>query len=148
MLASNDSLQIVIKAWETFQSLARLNGEMAWKVRIWGISIWCALIAYGFKEQQQFIAFIALLEIVVIFLIEIGIRQVQYQYIEKSIEIESTLNSLLVGDEMELPERGISTNIDTPTYGDLLALLKIKRWLIWLPYVLLFLFTLIAFDLY
>ena len=145
-MESQESLQVLLKSWETFQALIKSQGEIAWKVRIWGVSVWSALLAYSFKETLPHIVLVAVIEIAVVFLVELAVRQIQYKYIDKSIEIEHVLNSLLVGDEMQLPSRGISTNIDTPNLADLVDLLRLKRWLVWLPYLLLLLFSATAWK--
>ena len=141
---NDDTTQILIKGWETVQSLAKGNGESAWRLRAWGISVWAALIAYSYTSRKPEIIILAVVTLVAVLLIELAIRQIQYQYIAKSIEIEKSINSILVGDEPSIPECGISTNIDTPSLLDFFKLLTVKRWLIWFPYILLIVFSLIA----
>lgn len=141
-----EKAEILLKGWETFQSLAKSNSESAWNLRAWGISVWSALIAYSYTSNKGEIIVIAIITLVAVFLIELAIRQIQYKYIEKSISIECSINDLLVGDAPRLPPGGISTNIDTPTILDLLSLFHSKRWLIWLPYLILFVFSIYSFK--
>lgn len=140
----DDTTQILIKGWETLQSLAKSNGESAWNLRAWGISVWSALLAYAYTSTKGEIVVVAIVTLLAVFLIELAIRQIQYQYIEKSLAIEKSINSVLVGEEPSIPDGGISTNIDTPTIRGLFKLLILKRWLIWFPYLLLTVFSLIA----
>ncbi|RJG18453.1 hypothetical protein D4A39_08270 [Alcanivorax profundi] len=137
-----DATAVLSKGWEIVQELAKSNGESAWNIRAWGISVWCALLAYGYTSVKKEILVVAVVLLVVVFLIEIGIRQVQYKFIERSLEIEHCLNQMLAGSGFILPESGVSTNISTPSFADMLAMLSIRRWLIWFPYLLLLIFTL------
>jgi len=144
MPEDQQNLQILLKAWEMCQGIAKSNGKSAWSVRSWGVGIWSALIAYAFTAKIPAIAWVALVVVISVFVIEIAIRQIQYSYIRRSLEIEASLNDVLVGGSVRIPEHGASTNIDTPTIRDVLDLLCIKRWLIWFPYLLLVLFTFLA----
>jgi len=139
-----DTTQILIKGWETLQSLAKANGESAWNLRAWGISVWSALFAYAYTSNKGEIVIVAIVTLFAVFLIELAIRQIQYQYIEKSLDIEKSINSILVGEEPSIPEGGISTNIETPTMYGFFKLLAAKRWLIWFPYLLLIAFSFIS----
>ncbi|MCD1647643.1 hypothetical protein [Marinobacter adhaerens] len=144
---TSDQISLLTKSWEVIQNLAKSNGELAWKVRVWGLGIWAALIAYSFKEHDQSIVLVAIFQLIIIFFIELSARQIQYKFIERSLEIERMLNDLLVGSEVNIPAGGISTQIDTPTIIDLIYLLKLKRWLIWLPYASLLVASYIAWCL-
>lgn len=140
----DDTTQILIKGWETLQSLAKSNGESAWNLRAWGISVWSALLAYAYTSDKAGIVIVAMFSLLAVFFVELAIRQIQYQYIEKSLAIEKCINAVLVGDEPSIPDGGISTNIDTPTICGFCKLLILKRWLIWFPYLLLAVFSLLA----
>jgi hypothetical protein len=144
MPSEEQNLQILMKAWDMCQGIAKSNGESAWSVRSWGVGIWSALIAYAFTAKNSGVTWVALVVVTSVFTIEIAIRQIQYSYIKRSLEIESALNDMLAGSPMRIPDHGASTNIDTPTFTDFLDLLRIKRWLIWFPYLLLVLFTYLA----
>jgi hypothetical protein len=79
-----------------------------------------------------------------VFVVEMAIRQIQYAFIKRALAIEDSLNDVLVAGTLHLPPTGVSTNIETPTVADLIELLRIKRWLLWFPYLLLCGFTIIA----
>lgn len=134
---NENRIQVLIKAWETFQNLSKGFGENAWKIRTMGIGFWAAIIAYGFKNKNESMYYLALMIILIFLLLEAGIRLLQQKYIEKSIEMEKSINDYLVGAEIQIPDDGISTNVITPTVIDLLKLFKIKRWMFWFPYFLL-----------
>lgn len=133
-----NEINILLKSWETLQLLAKGNGESAWKIKSWGITVWGALVAYSFKEHDIGITYISILVLAVTLIIELSIRCIQYKYIARSIEIEISLNDILVGDDPRLPEKGVSTNLDIPELKDLINLFSLKRWLIWFPYLILF----------
>lgn len=144
MTVQPEQLQVLLKAYETCQSLAKSNAESSWSVRSWGIGIWSALIAYSFKEKASEITLVALAVLVCVFVVEMAIRQIQYAFIKRALAIEDSLNDVLVAGTLHLPPTGVSTNIETPTVADLIELLRIKRWLLWFPYLLLCGFTIIA----
>ncbi len=143
---SGDQLQVLIKAYETCQDLAKSNAESSWAVRSWGLGIWAALIAYAFDKNAPAITAVSGIVLVCVFFVELAIRQIQYAFIRRALEIEDSLNDVLVGGSVRLPESGVSTNVETPTVRDLLRLLSVKRWLIWFPYLLLLGFTCVAFK--
>lgn len=132
-----DKYQVLIRAWEKYQSLAKGFGENAWKIRTWGIGFWATIIAYGYQNNNKSMYYISLLIIGVFLFMEAGMRMFQNKYIEKSIDIERSINDYLVGSYIRIPEDGISTNITTPTCCDFLKLFQLKRWMFWLPYLLL-----------
>ena len=146
MDANESQLEILIKAWETMQALAKGNGETAWRVRAWGVSLWSALMAYAYKHHSPEIIYVAILALAILFFIEAAVKQLQYKFIQRSIEIESSLKSILEGGEFELPDNGISTNIDVPNLTDFFGLFQLKRWIFWFPYLLLVLFSCLAIS--
>ena len=139
---NENSIQVLIKAWETFQNLSKGFGENSWKIRSMGIGFWAAIIAYGYKNENESMYYIALMIVLIFMLLEAGMRVLQQKYIEKSIEMEKSINDYLVGAEIQIPDDGISTNVITPSVIDLLMLLKFKRWMFWLPYLLLIIVSL------
>jgi hypothetical protein len=140
---NSEQINILLKAWETYQNLSKGLGENCWKVRTVGIGFWSAIIAYGYQHSDKNVYKFSLLIIFMFFVIEAGIRQLQYEYISKSIEIEKSINDFLAGDEISLPSNGISTNIDIPSFVDFLLLFCLKRWLFWFPYLVLTTLTII-----
>ncbi|WNQ12069.1 hypothetical protein MJA45_03125 [Paenibacillus aurantius] len=143
---NEDRIPLIIKAWETYQNLSKGFGENAWKVRTAGIGFWGAIIAYWYKNNDFTVYYISFLTLLMFFILEAGMRQLQQTYIQKSIELEKTINDYLVGDVIQLPSDGISTNISTPSLRDYFKLLRLKRWQFWLPYLLLVISTFILME--
>lgn len=46
-----ENKDILLKSWEVVQNIAKYNCEISWKIRMWGLSIWAALISYSFSEK-------------------------------------------------------------------------------------------------
>jgi hypothetical protein len=147
MVANEFQLEILIKAWETMQTLAKGNGETAWRIRAWAVTLWSAMMAYAYQNHSPAIIYIAIVALVVLFFIEAAVRQIQYKFIQKSLEIESSLKSILEGDKFVLPDNGITTNIENPALISFLNLFQIKRWIFWFPYLLLLISSLLAVKL-
>lgn len=137
MKANEHQLSILIKAWETMQALAKGNGEAAWHIRTWAVTAWSAMMAYAYQNKSPETMYIAIVAVIVLLFIEAAVRQIQYKFIEKSMEVESSLKSILEGGEIELPDNGISTKIGTPTISDFISLFQLKRWMFWFPYLIL-----------
>ncbi|WP_312759081.1 hypothetical protein [Pantoea brenneri] len=138
----NIEKDILLKAWELTQSIAKNNAETAWKVRMWGITIWGALLSYAYTNNSHSVIVISFLILFPIFIFECGIRVIEYKMISFSHEIENSLNTLLVGSDLHLPDEGIKINITETSIVDLKKTLTLKRWLIWGPYVCLALVSL------
>jgi hypothetical protein len=146
MKANESQLAILLKAWETMQGLAKGNGETAWRVRAWGISMWAALLAYAYQNKSPQVIYLAIVAVVVLFFLEAAAKQIQYKFIQRSIEIESSLDSIIKGGEFELPDNGISTDISIPTPLDFLQLFQLKRWAFWFPYLALIVASMLAIE--
>lgn len=138
----NIEKDILLKAWELTQSIAKNNAETAWKVRMWGITIWGALLSYAYTNNSHSVIVISFLILFPIFIFECGIRIIEYKMISFSHEIENSLNTLLEGSDLHLPDEGIKINITETSIVDLKKILTLKRWLIWGPYVCLALVSL------
>ncbi|WP_262265074.1 hypothetical protein [Pantoea dispersa] len=138
----NIEKDILLKAWELTQSIAKNNAETAWKVRMWGITIWGALLSYAYTNNSHSVIVISFFILFPIFIFECGIRVIEYKMISFSHEIENSLNTLLVGSDLHLPDEGIKINITETSIVDLKKILTLKRWLIWGPYVCLALVSL------
>ncbi|OXS52154.1 hypothetical protein B1A99_34930 [Cohnella sp. CIP 111063] len=132
-----EKIHVLIKAWETYQNLSKGFGENAWKIRTMGIGFWSAIIAYGYQKNNEMMYYLSIIIVMLFFLLESGMRLLQQKYIEKSIEMEKSINDYLVDDEIQMPEDGISTNVLTPTIFDFFKLFKLKRWMFWFPYLIL-----------
>ena len=127
---------VVLKAWEVFQDLAQGQGESCWKIRSVFYTASSALIAYGFVHNEPLLYGGVIPLAALFFILEAGYKQVQNQYIAKSLAIEQTLNDLLVGEEEPfLPVAGISTSISTPTFRKCFRIWR-GNMLFWSPYLL------------
>jgi hypothetical protein len=133
----SETTTIALAAWNQYQQLVRNSAEAIWKIRAVFYTVSSALIAAGYASQQGFIYFCVPFVATLFLFLEGGHARVQIQYIRKSIEIERTLTDLLVGEEEPyLPSEGISTSLSTPNLGDFGALFSAKRYLYWLPYLI------------
>lgn len=138
----NIEKDILLKAWELTQSIAKTNAETAWKVRMWGITIWGALLSYAYTNNSFSVIMISFIILLPVFIFECGIRIIEYKMISFSHDIEKSLNELLVGSDLNLPEEGIKINITETRLKDFKKILTLKRWLIWGPYFCLALISL------
>ena len=129
--------QLLIKAWEMYQELAKGFGDSCWKIRSIAVGFWSAIIGFAYKEKDIVPMYFSILILAMFFLLEIGTKCMQYKYIKKSLEVEKSLNGVLVGEDLSLPSSGITTNIDTPTILELFDLFRLKRWMFWSPYLFL-----------
>ena len=83
---------IVLKAWEVFQGLAQGLGDSSWKIRSVFYTASSALIAYGFVHNEPLLYIGVVVLAAVFFIFEAGYKQVQNQYIAKSLAIQPTLD--------------------------------------------------------
>lgn len=134
---NDKEFQLLVKAWEMYQNLAKGLGDSCWKIRSIAIGFWSAIIGYAYKENDVIPVYFAILILAVFFFLETGTKRLQYKYIKKSLEVEISLNGILVGDEPNLPSSGITTNIEVPTFFELFDLFRLKRWMFWFPYLFL-----------
>ena len=138
---NDKSFELLGKAWEMYQNLAKGFGDNCWKIRSIGVGFWATIIGFAYKQNDIFPVYFSILILFMFFFLESGMKRLQYKYIDKSIEVEKTLNGILVGDELDLPGSGISTNIETPTIREFFELFRIKKWM--LPYLFLFIVSII-----
>src|SRR5947207_904542 len=136
--------ELTLKTWEVYQGLVQGLGETCWKIRSIFYTASSGLIAYAFIHSEPVLYIVAAILSVAFFLLEAGYKQIQDQYIRKSIELERTLNDLLVNEpEPYIPKRGISTLVKTPTVRGYSNLLRLKRVLFWGPYLCVFVCSLL-----
>lgn len=138
---NENKINVLIKAWETYQNLAKGFGENAWKIRVTGIGFWAAIMGYGYKNEDNKVYLFSLIIVILFLFLEAGMRQLQYKYINKSIHIEDSINDFLLEDNVRFPKNGVSTNISTPSIFDFFNLFRLKRWMFWLPYLVLLIVT-------
>jgi len=144
-MADEKNKDIALKAWEVYQSLAKGMGESAWKIRSVYFATSAGLIAFTYNSSSTLLYLLVSLLCVLFFVLESGYRRLQDQYIEKSLTIEHTLNDFIANEEHPRFPNSIGTDVDTPSWESLLKLLAIKRIIFWLPYLVLFLLSLILF---
>lgn len=135
--------ELLIKSWEMNQSLAKGFGDSCWKIKSIGIGFWSTILGYSYKQSDILPLWFAVLIIFLFFTLETGLKRLQYKYIYKSLEVEESLNDILVGDDPRLPDTGISTNIEIPKLNDFIELFRLKRWMFWMPYLVMFIFNII-----
>lgn len=138
---TDKQIDVLKSAWEMYQKLSTGFAENCWKIRSVGIGFWSAIIAYGYKQNDKLPYYFSILIAFIFFFMESGMRRIQNKYILKSIEIEKSINDFLVGTDPKLPNNGISTNIEIPSFSDFLDLLRLRRWMFWLPYLTLFIIS-------
>ena len=138
---------IALKAWEVYQILSKEMGESAWKIRSVYFATSAGIIAYTYNSSSSLLYLLANIVCIFFFLLESGYRRLQDQYIEKSIAIERTLNYFIADERHPRFPESIGTDVNTPNFGDSVKLLALKRIIFWLPYLVMFVFTLILFSL-
>lgn len=139
-----ENKDILLKSWEIVQNIAKYNCEISWKIRMWGLSIWAALISFSFSEKNIYISILSIVVIIFIFIYESGQRIIEYKMIELSHDIEKSLNNILTNQKKYyLPNNGVKTNISEYTLKDIKIIFSKNRWLIWLPYITLLITNLI-----
>ena len=138
---------IALKAWDVYQGLAKGMGESAWKIRSIFFATSAALLAYSYNSSvPELYVLISVLSIL-FFILESGYRRLQDQYIEKSLQIEITLNDFVANDEHPRFPESIGTDVDTPSWQQLMQLLRLKRIIFWLPYLLILVAPIILYFL-
>lgn len=139
-----ENKDILLKSWDIVQNIAKYNCEISWKIRMWGLSIWAALISFSFSEKNIYISILSIVVIIFIFIYESGQRIIEYKMIELSHDIEKSLNNILTNSkEYYLPGSGVKTNISEYNLKDIKIIFSKNRWLIWLPYITLLIINLI-----
>ena len=129
--------ELPLKTWEVYQGLVQGLGETCWKIRSIFYTASSGLIAYAFVHSIPSLYWVAAALSVVFYFLEAGYKQIQDQYIQKSIQIERTLNDLLVNEaEPYIPKRGISTLVKTPTWRGYWNQFAFKKLLFWGPYLI------------
>lgn len=130
---------ILLKGWDISLSIASNNASFAWKVKLWGITLWSALISYSYNSI--FIACLSLVILIPIFIFESGLKIVEYKMIKKAHDIETALNTILLeykSEDIYIPSEGIKINITSFSYQDFLEFIfKKNRFLTWASYLIL-----------
>jgi len=91
-------------------------------------------MAYGYIHAEPVLYIVAAVLSVLLFLLEAGYKKSRPVH-SKSIQIERTLNDLLVNEEEPyIHKRGISTLVKTPTWRGYFKQLRWRNVLFWGPY--------------
>jgi len=142
----NDAKDMVLKAWDTYQSLIAALGDACWKIRSVFYTSSFAIIAAAFSSNLRLLYLLNPILAVLFCLLEAGYQEIQEQYIDKTIQIERTINDMLAGEKIPyFPDDGISTSLRTPSTKDLVRLFKPKKYLFWLSYITVIVLSLILF---
>ncbi|MFZ1217764.1 MAG: hypothetical protein WAO00_00655 [Chthoniobacterales bacterium] len=135
--------EIPLKAWETFQGLAQSFGETCWKLRSIFYTASSAILAYAFVNSVPSLYGVVAGLSVAFFVLESGAKQIQDQYIRKSLEIERTINDILLDEEEPfISEDGISTAVTSPTLSRCFRF-PLNRKFFWGPYAIMFVLSLL-----
>lgn len=141
-----DNRDIALKAWEMYQGLAKGMGESAWKIRSICFALSAGVISYGYTSGDKELFLVSSFFSVIFMMLESGFRRLQDQYIEKSNDIEITINDYIAGEEFPRFPNSIGTDVDTPQFQDFCKLFHLKRFMFWLPYLLLFLVPILLYN--
>lgn len=142
---TEDNKDIALKAWDVYQNLAKGMGESAWKIRSICFATSGALLAYSYNSSSPELYLLISALAILFFILESGYRRLQDQYIEKSIQIELTLNDFVANEENPRFPNSIGTDVDTPSWCQLLQLFRLKRIIFWLPYLIIFAAPIVLF---
>lgn len=135
-------IEILTEGLRTHNDLVKNMGESCWRARSASYVITSFYMFLGLITNIH-IAFLFSITITTLFFfIESGYRQIQNQHISNVRTIENCINDFLVNDpNPRIPPNGISTSVNAPTYMGTFKLLKFKRYLFWMPYLVMFLFS-------
>ncbi|UBU62560.1 hypothetical protein LDB30_00770 [Acidithiobacillus ferrooxidans] len=141
----NQMIAVLLEGWGKVQDLSISLDESAWRIRGWGFTTWSALVAYSVTSNNRSIALVSIILALSIFFVELGIRQVQYSFIRKSFDIEDCINKVLAGQVTIISKNIISTKIETPDLTSFFEFIAVRRWLTWIPYLLILLTSLFIY---
>lgn len=139
---------IILKAWDTYQGLIAGLGEACWKIRSVFYTVSFGVIAAAFSSDLRGLYLLVPPLSILFCLLEAGYQQIQQQYIDKTTNIETTVNDMLAQEaEPRLPDAGISTNLEPPTLRSFSIVFTRKKYLFWLSYVIVIATALVLFGL-
>jgi len=137
--------EIVLKAWDRYQTLIAAVGDSCWKIRSVFYTVSFGLIAAAFSSNVRALYLLVPFVALGFCLLEAGYQQFQQQYILKSIAIETTINDVLANEaNPRFPDR-IETSPHAFTIRDFRSLFRLRRYLFWLSYLLIFLIAILLF---
>ncbi|MDQ1637702.1 MAG: hypothetical protein QOF62_1041 [Pyrinomonadaceae bacterium] len=144
----SDQKDIVLKSWDTYQTLIASLGDACWKIRSVYYTASFGLIAASFSSNLRALYLLVPVLAVLFGILEAGYQQIQEQYIQKNTDIERSINEMLANEQnVYLPNDGISTGLERASARRVLHMLRPGKYLFWLSYVAVILFSLILFAL-
>ena len=138
MIDEAPNKDIALKAWDVYQGLAKGMGESAWKIRSVFFALSTAVISFAYTSVSPYLYLLVSALAVLFMFLESGYRRLQDQYIEKSNQIELTLNDYIAGEKSPRFPESIGTDVETPNLEHLIQLFCLKRAIFWVPYAILF----------
>ncbi|WP_322520806.1 hypothetical protein SR882_08425 [Guyparkeria halophila] len=141
-----DDLEIALKAWSVYQDLIRDMGGAAWKIKSVCFTVSAGIISYGFTSGESYVFLVASFLSLIFLMLESGFRCLQDQIINKSLEIERTINGFIAHDDRPVFPDSVGTDLDAPRMSDLRSLFSVNRFLFWLPYLILFVVPIILWQ--
>ena len=143
----SDEKDIILKAWDTYQGLIAGLGEGCWKIRSVFYTASFGLIAAAFSSDLRSLYLLDAGLAILFCILEAGYQQIQQQYIDKSTQIEATINGILAHEaEPKMPNDGISTSLVPPTPRALLRVFNRRKYLFWWSYLVVILISLVLFG--
>jgi hypothetical protein len=139
---------IILKAWDTYQSLIAGLGESCWKIRSLFYTVSFGVIAAAFSSDLRGLYLLVPPLSILFCLLEAGYQQIQQQYIDKSTQIETAINDMIAKEaEVRLPDDGITTSLEPPSLRRFSVVFTTKKYLFWLSYLLVIVTSLVLFGL-
>jgi hypothetical protein len=144
-MAENDKkVDVVLKTWDQLQSIVRTLEDSATKMRAAGFAVWGALLAYAYTNHGALVFLTGLLSITFSCANEIRIRQIQFAFIRRSLELEKALGAFMVNDVQSFIAADVSTRIPSPSFRQFRDMFGRRRWAIWSPYAFAMLVSAVA----
>lgn len=137
--------EVFVKAWENYHRTINKQDENCWFIRVIGFGFWSVSLGFSYQCREIDLLYFSILIIICLFFIELGIRQVQEEYIKKCLEIETIINETLLGHEVTQPIEGVFVNYTIPTVCNFYRLFELKQWGIMFPYLVVLLINLLCF---
>src|SRR5690349_6417948 len=109
---SDATREIVLKAWDRYESLIVELGDACWKIRSLFYTVSFGVIAAAFSLDLSLLYLLNLFVALLFCALEAGYERIQALYIAKTLSIERTINDILAGEDVPwLPNYGITTGL-------------------------------------
>lgn len=143
---SDATREIILKAWDRYQSLIADLGDECWKIRSLFYTASFGIIAAAFSLDLRILYLLNVLLALLFCALEAGYERIQAQYIAKTLSIERTINDMLAGEEFPwFPNYGINTGLHNLSLKALLRAFRPKKYLFWSSYLAVIVMSLILF---